>query len=126
MTPNELFIECSLLPDGITSKWGSLSNLCRYCKKPVGRSEAKIAHSYWNAVQFICHEGCFKEGKSSEAYECQQLDADCNDCRDFKRERNLGNGVFEGTCVKYNKPTKAQPNKCTAHKCFTHRKDKEV
>jgi len=45
--------------------------------------------------------------------EMQKIDADCNDCRHFKRgpmEKVGGLTKFNGLCLKYNKPTVALAN----------------
>ncbi len=115
---------------------------CRYCEQPVTeRATASITHGYWGGSPFICHKACKYAGVRQEAFDCQVIDADCNDCIHFQRgklvERWLSTmedgkaamklvnmGLIEGTCLKFNKPTHAQPNKWTGHECFQHRRQK--
>jgi len=57
--------------------------------------------------------------------EMQIIDADCNDCRHFKRGAMVkvpGLKFFEGHCIKLDKPTRAYPMQYTGHECFEHRK----
>lgn len=77
-----------------------------------------------------------------EALDCQQIDADCNDCRFLERGKlaekvvsviktrdgrcetvNHQPNYFYAICLKFNKPTIAQPNKWTGHDCFVHRRE---
>lgn len=114
---------------------------CRYCNLPVADADAVIVHTYWNAQQSIAHKACRASGYAAEVLECQTIDSDCNDCRHFKRgelvKRMLSTmsdgkaekievnmGYFTGHCLKFGKPTVAQPNKWTGHECFEHRRIK--
>lgn len=105
---------------------------CRYCEKPIV-GVSVIVHAYWKAQQVLpngrtgnpphySHPECQKEGFAAEVLECQTIDADCNDCRHYKRGQRIGNDIFDGHCLKLDKPTVAQPNKWTGHPCFEHRK----
>lgn len=104
---------------------------CRYCGESVSPSDAAPTHAYWNAMQFVCHKACKQEGIKQEAYDCQCIDADCNDCGYFKRGKELlfQKGEWKislgwtGTCLRDNKATKAFPKMCTGRKCFVHRRD---
>ena len=98
------------------------SDLCRYCGKPVAEYDRIVTHSYWQAFQFVCHKACKSPGEKLEAFDCQSLDADCNDCRHFRRGVQLGKWVSVGHCLKFNRPTKAYPNFCTGWSCFEHRR----
>jgi len=58
--------------------------------------------------------------------EQQKIDADCNDCRHFKRgamRKGLGVPCFEGHCLKLDKPTLAWPIQFSGHACFEHRRE---
>jgi len=116
--------------------------LCRYCSKPVSDADAAVTHSYWQGMKFLCHKNCKAAGEKSEALECQTLDADCNDCRHYKRgtsaptqisryKNHKGEWVeivykpeiwIGGHCLKFDKPTTAYPKKWTGHECFEHRR----
>ena len=37
-------------------------------------------------VRFPVHKACKQQAMKDEAYECQVIDADCNDCRHFDRD----------------------------------------
>lgn len=101
--------------------------------------------TYWSALRIpICkiHSPIeCREYQKQEAYECQLIDSDCNDCKHFKRgSRNLYRGdkvktqdgeynrilvahdVFCGRCQKFDKPTIAFVNMATGHECFEHRR----
>lgn len=55
----------------------------------------------------------------------QTIDADCNDCRHFKRGLMTRRGQhveFAGQCMRFHCPTTAYPMQFTGHKCFEHRK----
>ncbi len=100
-----------------------LGGKCRYCEKPVTKSDdAAITYSYWQGMPFICHRLCKEAGIRQEAYDCQMIDADCNDCRHFQRGQLTGKEVWSGHCLKFNRETKAYPKKWTGMKCFEHRR----
>ena len=123
---------------------------CRYCNQPI-TEQAILTHAYaycyayWDfgqtesRQQFLCHAECKIEGIKSEAFDCQMIDADCNDCRHFQRGqvvkrwlscienkkpsmRLVNMGIITGHCAKFNRPTTAQPNKWTGLECFEHRR----
>jgi hypothetical protein len=88
---------------------------------------------------FVCHPECKAFGEREEAFLCQQIDADCNDCKHFKRVevikrmlscmedgepsmRLVNMGFIAGHCIKFDKPTFAEPNKWTGYECFEHRR----
>lgn len=57
--------------------------------------------------------------------EMQTIDADCNDCRHFKRGAMCnvpGLTRFDGHCLKFDKPTFAWPMQYSGHECFEHRR----
>jgi hypothetical protein len=111
--------------------------ICRYCDKPV--ETPVVTHSYWGGLPFQCHAECKQAGQRQEAFDCQCIDADCNDCKHFKRgsleERWLSciendvaamklvnMGFFHGHCLKFDRPTEANPKKWTGRECFEHRR----
>lgn len=66
-----------------------ISLSCRHCGKPVRREESGVIVGYWTPIWFIAHKECEKLGKADEAYQCQKIDRDCNDCKHFERgQRN--------------------------------------
>lgn len=94
------------------------NNQCRYCKESIDKIEdAVITSSYWtNAnTKFICHKDCKKQGEAKQVYECQKIDADCNDCFYFNRPKSW--------CKKFDKLTKAYTQFCSGYECFVDRKD---
>lgn len=124
---------------------------CRYCGSEVNeKSESSLTHAYWDfgmngidSCVFICHKSCKVDGMKREAFECQLIDADCNDCRNYKRGKiapktissylNNQNGKLVttihqpdvyvgGHCLKFDRPTLAFPNKWTGRECFEHRR----
>lgn len=57
--------------------------------------------------------------------EMQKIDADCNDCRHFARGvivKVPGLTLFEGRCLKFDRPTRAYPMQHTGRECFEHRR----
>lgn len=116
-----------------------MTELCRYCNQPVEPPERVLTHSYWGGLPFPCHRACKEAGVKQEAFDCQVVDADCNDCRHFKRgevvrvllsciengkagQKLVNTGVITGHCLKFDRPTKAHPNKWTGWECFEHRR----
>lgn len=114
---------------------------CRYCNKPIEESDRVVTHSYWQGLPFDCHKACKDAGVKQESLDCQLIDADCNDCKHFKRawqaekrhEWSLNihqewivlthkPEVWHGLCLKFNRPTEAYPNKWTGRECFEHRR----
>lgn len=121
-------------------------NLCRYCNQPVDvlGTDYTYTVAYWHwghcdKERFLCHKSC--KVVKQEAYDCQLIDADCNDCKHFQRGKlaellismtKTPDGrwveiphqpdLFYGHCLKFNRPTVAQPNKWTGMECFEHRR----
>ena len=77
--------------------------LCRYCDLPC--LEEGYTFSYWSALKFAAHKVCKNNGEAGEAYECQSVDRDCNDCVFFKRGTMISKGVFDGFCEKKQQKT---------------------
>lgn len=114
---------------------------CRYCDKPID-GNGVVTHSYWGGLPFQCHKECKQAGERAEAFECQLIDADCNDCKHYQRGQlarrlisNLHkpngkvvevahqpNIIVGGRCLKFSKPTVAQPKKWSGLECFEHRR----
>jgi hypothetical protein len=103
---------------------------CRFCDKEILEGqELAYAPSYWwsRGDIYPCHAECKKEGKAREAYDCQLIDADCNDCKFFNRREN-SKWVCYGSCSnpksdEFNKDVKAYPNNATGRECFVHRQE---
>jgi hypothetical protein len=53
--------------------------------------------------------------------ECQEIDANCNDCKFFERVELVGKGIFKGKCNKKNIEVLAYPCFYSGHYCFEHR-----
>lgn len=115
----------------------SLPKVCVWC----GGESDDFVPVYWNNAIVETEEGnviahrpvhkqCKAEQRAYEAYECQKIDADCNDCLYFERSKTAKVSGYTvthaiGQCLKFNKPTKAYPQFASGHECFVHRKDKE-
>lgn len=98
---------------------------CRYCGEQVYLDEDYSTTSgYWSSQVFPCHGACKANGIKEEAYVCQLIDADCNDCKFFVRGEYIKPPYkyFNGVCSKYNRQTKAFPVTYTGHQCFEHRR----
>lgn len=100
----------------------SNSFVCRYCANRVAETDAVATHSYWHGAKFSSHKSCKASGEIAEAFECQMIDADCNDCRHFNRGQIIGKEIWSGHCQKFNRETKAYPKKWTGRECFEHRR----
>lgn len=129
---------------------------CRICCELCESAErSDFLTAYWRASGFpICKTHTKEERRKfqiEEAYECQLIDADCNDCKHFKRgARMLSRGdlvylkdhvdknfraegdysrivvqydCFHGHCLKFDKYTPSFVNFATGHPCFEHRRD---
>jgi len=116
--------------------------ICRYCAKPIAVNEVVETVAYWNATPDVCHRACKDAGVKQEAYNCQVIDADCNDCRHYQRGKlaprvishlkkpdgttaevsHQPNIFLGGQCLKFNKAVVAQPNKWSGLECFEHRR----
>lgn len=129
-------------------KFGKL--ICRFCDKSIEPQELSFVNSYWGGhgsfiksfehsgktinvaaeTKYPCHRSCKREGLRRQAYDCQCIDADCNDCKYFERDGDdlslsPKSPVFTGLCLKFSKPTRACPQLCTMHSCFEHRRNDE-
>ena len=118
--------DCAPPPDSRLwwPRYLALSDLppnCRYCHLPIDRAVVVMTGSYWWPTLDISHPACRIPGERHESLVCQTLDADCNDCRYFRRESGSGD-VNHGECLKFHKPTHAYPNFATLHECFEHRR----
>ena len=115
--------------------------LCRYCDLPIVGAVPALTFAYWQVYgtrhqpAYPCHATCRQEGERAEAYECQCLDADCNDCAYFQRGAHRGERLFPsptakvllsadhpGHCLKLDKPVAAHPNFASLLPCFEHRR----
>lgn len=116
---------------------------CRYCQQPIVPGQAVPTVAYWFSTPDVCHRQCKDAGVRQEAFDCQVIDADCNDCRHYQRGQiaakvvNLvkmpdgrivevthqPNVIIHGRCLKFDKPTNAHPNKWTGLQCFEHRRE---
>ena len=117
-------------------------DLCRYCDLPVAPEDTSITHAYWGGSPFVCHRECKHDGLRREAYECQLIDSDCNDCAHYRRGklapavisllktpdgrtaqvRHQPNVFLNWHCLKFDRPTMAFPNKWSGWPCFEHRR----
>jgi hypothetical protein len=116
------------------------ADICRYCNGLFAvQSQPVVTLAYWNQNRFVCHAVCKKEGERQEALNCQTIDADCNDCRHFRRgeivyawlsdmqnkkkiTRFVNMGCITGFCIKFRKLTMAYPHMWTGRPCFEHRR----
>lgn len=114
-------------------------NTCRYCSNPVEPADAVRTLSYWNQHEYVCHAACKNDGERQEAIDCQTIDADCNDCKHFKRgelvkrwlagmvdgkSKNIlvNMGFARGHCLRFDTPTIARPHMSSGLHCFEHRR----
>lgn len=62
-----------------------VDSTCRGCGKSINPPDFAIWHTYWTPMWAPCHAGCREAGMKLEAFDCQCIDSDCNDCRHFQR-----------------------------------------
>ncbi len=106
------------IAENVGLNYGIKEASCRYCTKPIKKEDIVITEAYYQPFKFFSHKNCKKEGYKEEAYECQKIDSDCNDCKYFDRIKGS-----QGNCTKFNKEVEARANFASGLKCFTHRKD---
>lgn len=119
--------------------------LCRYCGKTIMPEQEGKTSSYWHIastglragpLRDVCHEDCKRDGERREAYQCQCIDTNCNDCLYFERDLSYiqprGTAQWEisfpGNCRFFNRPETGSPNYCdpTKTECFVHRRSSEA
>lgn len=119
---------CQFKCDLAYSEMKEENRLCYICDQPISEDAHAFLHSYWTPMRWLCHAAC-KDQYKSDVITCQEIDADCNDCAFFKREKlietPLAKSAWLGTCTKFNKPTHAFPSMSTGRICFEHRRKKK-
>lgn len=115
--------------------------ICRYCSQPI-TGQPVNTQAYWGATPDVCHAECKQAGVRQEAFDCQVIDADCNDCKHYQRGKlapkvisklhtpdgrivnviHQPNVFKDGHCLRFDKPMLAFPNKWTGRECFEHRR----
>jgi len=97
---------------------------CRYCNKLIDDADWVTTLAYWNQTPDVCHSGCKQSGERQEAIDCQTIDADCNDCKHFKRGQIIGGipKAISGRCLLDDTVTYAYPHFWTGKECFEHRR----
>ena len=104
-----------------------VTNRCRRCDAAL--SEVVVGSTYWSAKkQPFCSDTCKRLDEVECVYECQKIDANCNECVHFKREElqkvpGIPGGVWHGQCLKKGVPTEGISRWYQGHECFEHRKD---
>lgn len=105
-----------------------ISDRCRGCGEKLTTETFAIWTTYWNAMRVPCHADCREAGMKQEAYDCQCLDAACNDCLHFAREKMFeapGLKGWKGRCNKFNTEVTTVPNWAELRECFEHRKSQQ-
>lgn len=116
-----------------------VSNKCRACQKLVNEHTIVVYVSYWTPhLWYPIHKECVEDYKKLETIWCQTIDADCNDCKFFERDKIQGDfkalfrEIFpsikgsKGYCSKRNGTVIACANHCSRFPCFEHRKQDEL
>lgn len=126
------------IPVTLKSKLPSkISDNCRHCKEKVTEDEFDIHVGYWTPIWYPVHKNCAKACRAEEAYECQKIDAGCNDCKFFQRntvqsETKADTAVNQffprintipGYCTRNNFQVEATPVSYQGMPCFEHRKN---
>lgn len=120
---------------------GLIQNTCCYCDKELSEENFFIITSYWNPIwKPCCSENCAIEGYKIEEINCQEIDANCNECKYFERKGFSENtlpqthniiqpiGCYIGICRNkkskyYNKFVGANRNTFQGMSCFVNRKE---
>lgn len=98
-----------------------ITNTCGHCNTRIDEKDFDYYVGYWTPFMWKpVHKHCKQEASKDEAYECQKIDMNCNDCVFFTRLK--GNN---GLCTKKNTPIIAHSNNCQPENtnCFVHRKN---
>jgi hypothetical protein len=67
----------------------SIKNICGQCDKTITEEDFDYFAAYWTPhIWRPTHKHCKEAYKSEEVWDCQTLDANCNDCKHFKRGKN--------------------------------------
>jgi hypothetical protein len=119
-------------------------DICHYCNKevinPVYESYTRSICNFRNKIKFAFHQKCVKRALKEQAVWWENLDANCNDCKNFKHQRSLnklpnhnkeqyGDRLFppiggkgrEGICKKYKVIRLVTPQTFQGMGCFIHR-----
>jgi len=120
---------------------GDYKTVCSFCKKEIAEEDFDIAFGYWRPFWRSVHKNCKQEQENNEQYECQKIDANCNDCKYFKRDipsekvdipkGNECRSVlpplkgYKGFCGKNKGIVYASPKIATSNNCFVHRKEEK-
>lgn len=101
-----------------------LSDVCCHCGEEIENADFEYGASYWTPNLWRpYHKGCKKEAMKQEAVACQKIDADCNDCKFFVREKETTKGTYRGKYNFFGGETTAHVNIYTGKECFVHRRD---
>jgi len=95
-----------------------ISNKCQATGILLNESNFDIGIRYWLPNSWYpVHKDFKHDYMKNEAYNCQKLDTNCNDCKHLNRA--------EMKCLKLNKGLSFAPNTCMPENqdCFIHRKD---
>jgi hypothetical protein len=104
--------------NGYEHKYWLPSNKCCVTGEILTKDNIDVKISYWTPfVWKPIRKDLRREAMRQEAYECQKIDNNCNDCLYLNRN--------ELQCDKMNKKVKINPNICSPENvnCFKHRKD---
>lgn len=97
------------------ASYGLVSDTCQFCGDKISEQDFAVGFGYWKPIFLPYHKKCVNDGYKERAFLCQQVDADCNDCKHFFRK--------DGLCLKFNKPAISLSNFCSGYPCFEHRKE---
>jgi len=118
---------------------GIISKVCRYCKKELSEENFEFSTTYWSPMLAPCcnNNACKESGEKQEAYECQNIDKNCNECKYFERIEFSSNiiaqtanifgniGCYIGECKQKKIKVGANRNIFQGMDCFVHRYNKK-
>ena len=108
-----------------------ISNKCSHCGDSIVQSGDKThtkaftyGAGYWTPNLWRpYHNACKPIATKQETLACQKIDADCNDCKFFVREKEVCKGSYVGKCNFFGGETTAHVNTFTGKGCFIHRRE---
>lgn len=102
-------------------RW-SPSGICCASGEVLSRENLGIKVGYWTPMLWKpCRKDLVREYQRREAYDCQLIDTNCNDCKHLVRGGG-GSGVFVGRCALKDVAITFMPNACMSEnsECFEH------
>jgi len=83
---------------------------CIHCKKEIEKEDLQLQSTYWTPNRYMFwHKECHKNSWKDSVKECQLIDKDCNECKNFIPSGEYKQGTRYGYCSKLDTETLAYP-----------------